>query len=592
VSASEVAHDGVRRSRVTKWRAAVLILVHVAIAAHVAHWWAKGETLSPLEPSEGIELSSRGVLNAGAIFFAALILSTALLGRWFCGWGCHVVALQDLCRGMLVKVGIRPRLAQLGLLGLVPWILFVYMFLAPLAYRAIGGEDLGVAHVELSTKGFWETFPAWPMSIATIAICGFAIVYVLGAKGFCTYGCPYGAIFGIADQLAPLRIRVTDACEGCGHCTSVCTSNVRVHQEVRDWKTVVDPGCMKCLDCVSVCPKGALYVGWGAPAFAAKGSTAKGATPASERGGRLGRTALAALFTWATFTVLLARKGTLEPGFAAALAVGSLLIAILFAGKSARAGGPSLGEEAFVAIAFLVALFSFRGVALFPGLSDVVPLLLSVGLATITAYVALVAWRMLRMSEVKLQNLALLRGRRPTRSGVAFAALLVVPLAALTFRGGRLQVESFREAAGARAAEEKAQAEKLARAVYDRGVAHAQSGDWPRALEEFAEAVRLAPDFVEARDNLAGAFCAAGRLDEGIAQYQESLRLRPGDPDTLVLLGRAHFEKREFSRAEEHWNAALRLRADHPGAHLGLALICEQRGDAAGVAQHRAAVRR
>ena len=60
-----------------------------------------------------------------------------------------------------------------------------------------------------------------------------------------------------------MRIRVTDACAGCGHCTAVCTSNVRVHEEVRDYGMVVDSGCMKCLDCVSVCPNDALYYGAG-----------------------------------------------------------------------------------------------------------------------------------------------------------------------------------------------------------------------------------------------------------------------------------------------------------------------------------------
>ena len=31
---------------------------------------------------------------------------------------------------------------------------------------------------------------------------------------------------------------MTDACEGCGHCTAVCSSNVRVHAEVRDFGLV------------------------------------------------------------------------------------------------------------------------------------------------------------------------------------------------------------------------------------------------------------------------------------------------------------------------------------------------------------------
>ena len=107
----------------------------VAIALHVAHWAATGSTLTPLEPSESIELTAKGVLNAGAIFFGLAILSTALFGRFFCGWACHLVAIQDACRWLLEKLGLRPRPVNLGLLGLVPLLVFVYMFLAPLLPR-------------------------------------------------------------------------------------------------------------------------------------------------------------------------------------------------------------------------------------------------------------------------------------------------------------------------------------------------------------------------------------------------------------------------------------------------------------------------
>src|SRR5262249_25489422 len=70
------------------------------------------------------------------------------------------------------------------------------------------------------------------------------------------------------DPLSPGRIRVTDACNQCGHCTATCTSNVLVHAEVKHFGMVVDPGCMKCMDCVSVCPNDALYFGFGRPAIA------------------------------------------------------------------------------------------------------------------------------------------------------------------------------------------------------------------------------------------------------------------------------------------------------------------------------------
>ena len=80
--------DG-RRSRVGWWRAGVLLLVHLLIAVHIAHWLSTGSSLSPLEPSESIEFSTRGIVNAGLIFFVLTIGSTLVFGRWFCGWACH-----------------------------------------------------------------------------------------------------------------------------------------------------------------------------------------------------------------------------------------------------------------------------------------------------------------------------------------------------------------------------------------------------------------------------------------------------------------------------------------------------------------------
>ena len=253
----------IRPSRSSRWRAAVLILVHLAIAAHIAHWLVKGRTVTPVEPSEAAALALSGVVNAGLVFFAITIVLTAVFGRFFCGWGCHLVALQDLSRALLEKLGRRPRPLRSRLLRWVPAIAFIYAFLWPVIYRLAARRPMPEIRTEFTTTEFWATFPGWIVGGLTFLICGFLAVYFLGAKGFCTYGCPYGAIFAAAERLAPLRIRVTDACEGCGHCTAVCTSNVRVHEEVRDFGMVVDAGCMKCLDCVSVCPNEALHYGAG-----------------------------------------------------------------------------------------------------------------------------------------------------------------------------------------------------------------------------------------------------------------------------------------------------------------------------------------
>jgi len=106
----------------------VLGAVHLLIGLHLLHWAFTGTSISPVEPSESMYTLENGQVNAGFIFFIVAILSTAILGRWFCGWACHMVALQDLCGWMMRKLGIQPRPFRSRLLGWVPYLLAFYMF--------------------------------------------------------------------------------------------------------------------------------------------------------------------------------------------------------------------------------------------------------------------------------------------------------------------------------------------------------------------------------------------------------------------------------------------------------------------------------
>src|SRR5256886_8620163 len=269
LNSAPVQDSAMRKSKTSRWRAGTLIVLNLLMIAHFVQWWIMGKTVSPIEPSETMYTLQRGAINAGVIFFSLAILATLIFGRFVCGWGCHILALQDFCAWLLKKAGLTPKAFRSRLLVYVPLIAALYMFVWPTVYRVFFSPEQGrvipTFTNHLVTSNFWETFPSVAVAIPFLFVCGFMTVYFLGSKGFCTYACPYGGLFSLADKLAPGKIRVTDACNQCGHCTATCTANVLVHAEVKQFGIVVDPGCMKCMNCSAVCPTIALTSASGKP---------------------------------------------------------------------------------------------------------------------------------------------------------------------------------------------------------------------------------------------------------------------------------------------------------------------------------------
>ncbi|HEV7683382.1 MAG TPA: 4Fe-4S binding protein [Pyrinomonadaceae bacterium] len=360
-----VPEGEIRKSKASRWRAVVLISLNLLMVAHLIQWWVMGTTVSPIEPSETMYTLQSGAINAGLIFFSLAILATLIFGRFVCGWGCHIVALQDFCAWLLKKFGLVPRPFRSRLLVYVPLVAALYMFVWPTVLRAFtkpAEEQLIPAFTNhLITNNFWDTFPTVAVAIPFLFICGFMTVYFLGSKGFCTYACPYGGFFSLADKVAPGKIRVTDACNQCGHCTATCTSNVLVHAEVKQFGMVVDPGCMKCMDCISVCPNDALYFGFGKPTVAVPKTTANKKNYS---------------LTW-----------------------------------------PEEIVAAFVFLASYIAVWDVY---------QLVPMLMALGCAAITTFLALKSWKLLRANQMSFYRFNLKAAGRIQPAGIVFLSFAIL----------------------------------------------------------------------------------------------------------------------------------------------------------------------
>jgi len=482
-----------RRSRRVRWRVAAWVGVHVLFLAHLAHWRVAGRTLSPLEPSAAGETLELGYVNAGFLLLGVLLVATPFAGGCVWGWACDVVAYQDACAWLAARLGLRLRPVRARLLGLIPLAIAAEMFLPPLWRGWLAGAPPPSLELHLTTDALMQGFDGPLLAALTLAVDGALVVGFLGAKGFCTYGCPYGALFAAADRFAPTRVRATDACAGCGHCTAVCTSNVRVHEEVALHRMVVDPGCMKCLDCVDVCPRGALYVGRG---------------PRPGAGAQKGR-------------------------------------------RKRRRHDFTLAEELALLALFAGALYAFRG------LYAAVSLMLAVGLALLACCAAVLAWRVVSRRDFELQGHALRRGGAwtPAGAGLGLAALAWLALtahsgvvrrhergadaelarAAALDRGDARRDDAVRAALAHLEAARDLGLVTSARTWFQLASAHFALGDAAAAEASLRGAIASAPDEPAYRTRLVEVLWAQRRPDDARAELERVLERWPADATALRL---------------------------------------------------------
>ena len=110
----------------------------------------------------------------------------------------------------------------------------------------------------------------------------------------------------------------------------------------------------------------------------------------------------------------------------------------------------------------------------------------------------------------------------------------------------------------------------------NRGLAYKNLGDYPQAIKDFDEAIRIKPEYAEAYYNRGLAHKALGNAGQAIADYSRAIRIKPNMAEAYNNRGNAYGESGDCNLALMDFNAALEIRPSYADAYMnrGNAYIC------------------
>ncbi|MFH2144114.1 MAG: 4Fe-4S binding protein [Bacteroidota bacterium] len=195
------------------------------------------------------------------IWFIAIIPITYLFGRVYCGWICHLGALQEFLylpgRIKVLQTAkaqkylrisryvlLATLIIQIAVMGTKYWCRidpFVNIYGFRDFYKMISGTIIFDSE----------------LIIIIILVSLLLISSVLSFRPFCRTACPVGLIMGLVEKIPGASVIGTKGeCAGCKLCNAACNSRAIVRND--NYSSIDNSDCIMCGDCIDACGKNGL----------------------------------------------------------------------------------------------------------------------------------------------------------------------------------------------------------------------------------------------------------------------------------------------------------------------------------------------
>ncbi|MEH6634748.1 MAG: tetratricopeptide repeat protein [Halioglobus sp.] len=110
------------------------------------------------------------------------------------------------------------------------------------------------------------------------------------------------------------------------------------------------------------------------------------------------------------------------------------------------------------------------------------------------------------------------------------------------------------------------------------GVIHASRGNNDEAVQNYAQALSIAPEYLDAHNNLGAALHALGNHEAAIRCYQKVISINPRDADAFFNQGNSFMSLGRYLQAVQCYQLSIEFRPLYAAAHYSLGTALKDLG--------------